>query len=141
MNRLSRERHLWIRIFNQTKDMLRPTTDLNQEVLELERIIVQAEILERKWSDEDALWIVPRCWHSAPCIAARGKPVAIMGEYVIFLTYTLHYRQTYTWVFIHDIYGPVAFEYTIPAWGTFVHYMDLRRKTFFVVLPLHEPLL
>lgn len=144
MNCLSRERHLWIRVFNKTKHMLRPVIDLDQEKWsELERVMARAEILERKWSDKDALWVAPRYWRSKTrALGSRHEePVAIMEEYVVFKRSFWDGQQTsYTWANIHSMDGPAVFTHVVPPLlESATHYMDSAGGTFFVVsAPLRE---
>ncbi|KAF9445850.1 hypothetical protein P691DRAFT_830074 [Macrolepiota fuliginosa MF-IS2] len=134
LNRLSRERHLWIRIFNQTQHMLRPTTDVGQKgAFEVERTIAQAEVLERLWTNAEELWIAPRYWRGASQFPKPGQPKVIMGEYVVFLC---HNPRMYIWIFIHDIDKTIAFEFAVPS--IFTSYLDPMEKTFFVIFPLEE---
>ncbi len=141
MNQLSRNVHLWIEYFNRTQDALCPPLDLGQiGTVEFERIICQADALERIWSDQSILQAVPRFRRSPTYTpgTGHGTPVGIMGEYIILERYYSRENQyTYTWVSIHDWDGSVAFSHSIspilldkPVRCC----MDPNTNTFYVVL-------
>lgn len=144
MNKLSRERHLWVRFFNQTKHMLRQPIELEHlGTVEFEKSICRAEVLERIWSDKDVLGTAPYFWCKSVDgyggKSCRGSPVAIMGDYIIFQhTYTYDSWQDFTWVSAYGQGGPVVFqirvdvELDIPDIRS---YMDLDTGVFYIISP------
>ncbi len=139
MDQLSRNLHLWIEYFNQTKGAPRPPLVLEQMgTAEFERALCRTDVLKKIWSDCCALQATPRFWRSAASTLkmGRGSTVGISGEYIIFERFQMHKRRhTYTWVSIHDQDESAVFSYeiTLEINMPVKCYMDPGTDTFYVV--------
>ncbi len=137
MNTLSRERHLWIAIFTQSKSMLCPPIDLEKlGTAEFEKSICQVELLERTWSDKSALRMVPDFWREPTFSRARGSPVAIMGDYVIFWHINASTEQQhFIWISLHDWDDAISFPINMGPGKRTTSYMDLDTGIFYIIFP------
>lgn len=135
MEQLSRDRHLWIKYFNQTRGLTCPVLYLLQiGTSEFERIICQTIMLERVWGNDSALQSIPRCWRGGSCPSEelRGEPICIMGEYVILRSPSSPTDMTlFTWLSIRDREGPIILKYEAVNFNRLRTFMDHDTNTFY----------
>lgn len=137
---LSQERHLWIRLFNRTKYMLRQPFEWKQSwTLDSEKSICRAEMLEGIWSNTGALGTAPR--FSRRALNNKflyGLPVAIMGDFIVFWQTDYHnWQHRLTWVSANDWNGPIVYRFN-PESSYRTHtakYMDSETGIFYLAFP------
>lgn len=140
MYTLSQERHLWIRLFNRTRYMLRQSFEWKQSwTLDSEKSICRAEMLEGIWSNAGALGTAPRSWRKALNNKLHhGPPVAIMGDYIVFWQTDYHnWQQRLTWVSASDWNGPIVYRFNAESsYRTHTaKYMDFETGIFYLAFP------
>ncbi len=111
--------------------MLRHPIDLKRVgESEVEINLCRAEILEEKWRNEDALWIVPRFWREAPRAEDFNREcVAIMGDNIV-----VKQGEQLDWIPIHNINGPSLWGLPYVEDQTcFMSDKDLRTSTRYLI--------
>ncbi|KAJ3568946.1 hypothetical protein NP233_g5380 [Leucocoprinus birnbaumii] len=100
LDRLTRVRHVWLDTFDRTRHILPRNLDPRDwSLVELERLVARAEILEQKWSGSGGVISPPCCgFRSINPNPHSLRAVALMGSYIICVDNPRHNLSTYRWI-------------------------------------------
>ncbi|KAJ3555692.1 hypothetical protein NP233_g12148 [Leucocoprinus birnbaumii] len=100
LDRLTRFRHVWLHTFDRTRHILPRNLDPRDwSMVELERLVARAEILEQKWSGSGGVISPPRCgFRSINPNPHSLRAVALLGSYIICVDNPRHNLSTYRWI-------------------------------------------